>query len=99
MSTAKASRAARGPNLDSFPASFMAYCLLSVTTLLHRVWPQSIGAAPPPAPAPRLAADTRAVLAEVLGLRGDAIDELVAQGAVFGADAAAPRQIAPAEIP
>jgi crotonobetainyl-CoA:carnitine CoA-transferase CaiB-like acyl-CoA transferase len=55
--------------------------------------------APAPSPAPRLGADTRAVLAEVLGLADDAIDGLVAERTVFDAADAAPRQIAPDEIP
>lgn len=56
-------------------------------------------AGPDPAPAPELAADTRRVLRSVLDLDEAAIDNLVAAGAVFEAAAAAPRQIAPDEIP
>ncbi len=54
---------------------------------------------PPPMPAPDLAADTRRVLRAVLDLDEAAVDNLVAEGAVFEAAAAAPRQIAPDDIP
>ena len=62
--------------------------------------PPATGSAPPRSrPAPNLAADTRAVLAEMLDLDDAAIDNLLAAGAAFGPERGVRRRVAPAALP